>query len=106
MELAMNTRLQIDSHHYKCQSCHKVHVGPTRTLDFLCVRELRSEKGVERILEAEFVQRCHCDQMLKLRFQVREFPPGNFSYHGCQSSDADLLAIPNVREHEEIMDEG
>ena len=106
MELVMNTRLQLDSHHYKCQSCHKVHVGPTRTLDFQCVRELQSEKGVERILEAEFVQRCHCYQILKLRFQVREFPPDNFSYLGCQSSDADLLAIPKVREHEEIMDQG
>jgi len=101
----MNTRLQIDSHHYRCKSCHKVHVGPTRTLDFQCIREQLLEKGLERILEGEFTMTCDCDQTLKMKFQVREFPAGIFSYHGYQSADSDLLARPNIREHEDIVDE-
>jgi hypothetical protein len=101
----MSARLQLDSHHYKCRLCNKLHVGPTRTLDFECVQEVVSEKGVARILEADFVQRCDCDQMMKIRFQVREFPPGIFSYRGCQSSDVELLTAPRIREHEDIVDD-
>ena len=101
----MSTRLQLDSHHYKYKLCHKLHVGPTRTLDFVCVRELATAKGVERILEADFVQRCDCDQMMQIRFQVREFPAGIFSYRGYQSADVELLAAPKIREYEGIVDE-
>ena len=101
----MSTRLQIDSHHYKCKACLKLHVGPTRTLDFHCIREQPSEHGWERIHEAEFSQTCACDQVVKIIFQVRECPPGNFSYHGYRSADADLLAAPKIREHEDIVDE-
>ncbi len=101
----MSARLQPDSHHYKCKLCYKIHVGPTRTLDFVCVQELATGKGVERILEGEFVQRCDCDQMMKIRFQVREFPTGIFSYRGYQSADVELLTPPKIREREDIVDD-
>jgi hypothetical protein len=100
----MNTRLQLDSHHYKCKLCRKVHVGPTRTLDFQCTQTQVLKNGVERILEAEFAAPCDCDEPLKIRFQVREYPPGIFCYLGYQSANAELLAIPNIREHEDIVD--
>jgi len=100
----MITPLQIDSYHYRCRNCRKLHGGPTRTLDFLCVQERQLERGVERIHEADFTAVCDCDQPVKITFQVREYPEGNFSYHGCKSADADMLVDPNIREHMVIVD--
>jgi hypothetical protein len=99
----MNAMLQVDSHHYRCRSCHKIHIGPTRTLDFLCVREQKNGRWAERFYEAEFTAHCLCHQTLKMKFRVREYPPGNFSHHSCQSVDIDLLDPPHVREHEDLL---
>lgn len=83
----------------------KVRVGPTRTLDFRCVREQKLDKDVERILEGDFLTVCDCDQPIKIVFQVREHPSGYFTYLGYRSAEADLLAVPHIREHETIVDE-
>lgn len=100
----MITPLQLDSYHYKCRNCHKLHVGPTRTLDFQCVQERQLERGLERIHEAELSTECDCDQPVKITFQVREYPEGNFSYHGYRSADAEMLLDPKVREHMVFVD--
>jgi len=100
----MITPIQIDSYHYKCKNCYKLHAGPTRTLDFKCVKEQQLESGRERIFEADFLSVCDCDQPIKITFRVREHPEGILSYHSFQSRDAELLMVPRVREHAEIVD--
>jgi hypothetical protein len=83
----------------------KLHSGPTRTLEFQCVKEQKLDKGWERIHEAVFSSTCDCDQAIKITFKVREYPEGYFDYHGYQSSDAEILVAPKVREHVDIVDE-
>jgi hypothetical protein len=79
-------------------------VGPTRTLDFKCVKEQQRESGLERTYEADFSSVCACDQAIKITFRVREYPEGIFSYHSYQSSDADIIVEPKVRGHMEILE--
>jgi len=100
----MITPIQIDSYHYKCKNCYKLHAGPTRTLEFKCFKEQILESGLERIYEADFLSVCDCDQPIKITFRVREHPESILSYHGYQSSDAELLIEPKVSEHTEIVD--
>jgi hypothetical protein len=102
--MIISTQLQLDSCHYKCRNCNKLHVTPTRILDFRCVEERQLEHGVERIHEADFITSCDCDQPIKITFQVREYPEGMFDYYGNRSSDAEVLLPPKVREHEVIVD--
>lgn len=100
----MITPLQLDSYQYKCRCCLKLHAGPTRVLDFKCVKEQKLERGTERIHEAVFQAVCECDEPINIIFRVREYPEGMFSYHGYQSADADIIVEPKVREHMEIVD--
>jgi hypothetical protein len=100
----MITSLQLDSYHYKCKCCYKLQVGPTRILDFKCVREQTTEHGLERIHEADFLSVCDCDQPIRITFRVREHPEGVFDYHGYQSADAEIIVAPKVREHTDFVD--
>lgn len=97
-------QLQLDSCHYKCRNCHKLHVAPTRIVSFNCVEERQLDRGIERIYEADFTTSCDCDQPINITFQVREYPEGIFDYHGNRSSNAEVLLPPKVREHEVLVD--
>lgn len=99
----MTTTLQIDSYHYKCKSCYKLHSGPTRILDFQCVKEQMVEHGLERIYEGNFSAVCDCDQPIKITFRVRECPEGILSYLGYRSADAEIIIEPKVREHSALV---
>jgi len=94
----MTATLQLDSYQYKCKNCYKHHAGPTRILDFKCVKEQNLESGLERIYEADFLSVCGCDQAIKITFRVREHPEGIFDYQGYQSADAEIIIGPKVRE--------
>ena len=95
---------QLDSYHYKCKCCYKLHAGPTRIVDFQCVKEQILEHGLERIYEGDFSSVCDCDQPIKITFRVREHPEGIFDYHGYQSADAEIIVAPKVREHMDVVD--
>jgi hypothetical protein len=99
----MNTTLQIDSYQYKCKGCYKLHTGPTRTLDFKCIKELVHDHGLERIYEAEVTFPCNCERPIHITFKAREYPESIFSYLGYQSADAEIIIEPKVREHMETL---
>jgi len=94
----MNALFQVDSYHYKCKCCHKLHAGPTRILEFHCVSEQILAHGAERIYEADFAAVCDCDQPIHINFRVREYPVGLFEYHGSRSAEAEVIVAPKVRE--------
>lgn len=100
----MTTPLQLDSYQYRCQSCHKLHAGPTLTFDFRCVAENRNEHGLERIYETNFSSVCDCAQSINITFKVREHPEGIFDYLGYESPDAEVMIAPKTREHLLIVD--
>ncbi|HZI31735.1 MAG TPA: hypothetical protein VFF11_05300 [Candidatus Binatia bacterium] len=100
----MTTSLQLDSYHYKCKFCHKLHVGPTLTFDFRCVAEQMTGRGLERIYEADFSSVCDCSENIKITFKAREHPEGIFDYLGYDSPDAEIIVEPKVREHMVIVD--
>lgn len=99
----MTTPLQVDSFQYKCRSCHKLHSGPTRILDFMCIREQMLEHGLERIYEGVFSTVCDCGQQVQIAFRVRECPEGIFSYQGFRSAEAEIIIEPKVREHDALV---
>ncbi len=103
-QMVMIVSLQLDSYHYKCKSCHKLHLGPTRTFNFSCVEEKMTEQGPERIYEAAYSSVCDCTQIVKITFRVREHPEGIFDYDGYHSSDAEIIIDPKVREHVDFVD--
>jgi len=99
----ITTTLQIDKCQYKCRWCHKLHVGPSRVLEFRCVGERELQHGLERTYEGDFSAVCECDQPLTITFLAKEYPEGVFGCGGHRSSDAEIIVEPTVREHMEIL---
>ena len=95
----MTVPLQIDSYQYKCKGCHKLHLGPTRTLEFQHVETRETDRGLEWVYAADFSSACECSQTISITFKVREHPQGVFDYLCCESADAEIMVVPKVREH-------
>ncbi len=100
----MTLPLQLDSYQYKCRSCLKHHVGPTRVLDFTCVADRTGDHGVDRIWAADYLSVCDCDEPIKITFQIREHPADILSFSSAHSADADLIIVPKIRTYAAIVD--